>query len=168
VLPDTVPHCVQAEQTVKIGLPWLLSLMFGLTLLSGCAGITPNFDPPKVDLVSIRNLHTQDEAPKFEIKLRVTNPNKHPLDIAGISYSIAFVGKEVITGVANDITPIEGYGEGMITLEAALKVLELLRLVASLGTSNSEPLVYQFTAKIDFNGFVPTQWVEESGEISLN
>jgi LEA14-like dessication related protein len=109
----------------------------------------------------------QGETPKFEIKLRVINPNKQALDIAGISYSIAFVGKELVTGVANNIAPIEGYGEGLVTLEAGLQLLELLRLMASLGTSESEPLVYRFNAKIEFNGYIPTQRIEESGEIIL-
>lgn len=143
-------------------------LFFGLALLAGCAGITSNLDPPKVSLVSIRNLPVQGEAPKFEIKLRVMNPNKQRLDIAGISYSVAFMGKELVTGVANDIAPIEGYGEGIVTLDAGLQLLELFRLMASLGTSGAEPLQYQFTAKIDFNGFTPTQRIEETGEITLN
>lgn len=143
-------------------------LFFGLALLAGCAGITSNLDPPKVSLVSIRNLPVQGEAPKFEIKLRVMNPNNQRLDIAGVSYSVAFMGKELVTGVANDIAPIEGYGEGIVTLDAGLQLLELLRLMASLGTSGSEPLEYRFTAKIDFNGFTPTQRIEETGEITLN
>jgi LEA14-like dessication related protein len=99
--------------------------------------------------------------------LRVINPNEQRLDIAGISYSVTLLGKELVTGVTNDIPPIEGYGEGIVTLQAGLQILELLRLVASLGASGSEPLDYRFTAKIDFNGFIPTQRIEEKGQITL-
>ena len=142
--------------------------LLGLTMLAGCASLAPELDPPKVSLVSFNSLPGAAGAPRFEIKLRVINPNKQTLDIAGISYSVELLGKELITGVANDVAPIAGYSEGDVTLEAGLQLLELLRLMASLGSAGSEPLAYRFSAKIDFNGFVPTQRVEESGEISLN
>ncbi len=138
-----------------------------LAILAGCASLPSDIDPPKVSLESFRSLPVKSGPPRFEIKLRVINPNKRPLDIAGISYSIELLDKEVITGVANNIPPIEGYGEGVVTLEAGLQLLEILRLMTSLGASQSDPLVYRFTAKIDFNGFMPTQRIEESGQIDL-
>jgi LEA14-like dessication related protein len=147
---------------------YMLLTLLGLGLLAGCASLTPELDPPKISLVSFKSLPGESAAPRFEIKLRVINPNKQALDIAGISYSVELLDKELITGVANDVAPIAGYGEGVVTLEAGLQLLELLRLMASLGSAGSGPLEYRFSAKIDFNGFIPTQRVEESGEISLN
>lgn len=143
-------------------------IAFVLTMLAGCASLTSELDPPKVSLESFRSLPSEGNTPRFEIKLRVINPNKQTLDIAGISYSVELLDRELITGVTNDILPIEGYGEGVVTLEAGLQLLEILRLMASLGTSTSEPLVYRFSAKIDFNGFIPTQRIEETGELQLN
>ena len=143
-------------------------LVLWLTLLVGCVSFTPEIDPPKVSLLSLRSLTEEGGSPRFEIRLRVINPNKETLDIAGISYSIELVGRELIAGVANDVPPIAGYGEGIVTLDAGLQLLELLRLMAGVGTDRSEPLVYRFSAKIDFNGFIPTQRLEDSGEITLN
>ncbi len=147
---------------------YLVAYFLGVALLAGCASLAPDIDPPKINLISVRNLPTETGAPRFEIKLRVVNPNKQRLDIAGLSYSVELLNKELITGVANDIPPIEGYSEGLVTLNAELQLLELLRLMASLGTTRSEPLVYRFSAKLDFNGFLPTQRLEESGVITLN
>jgi Late embryogenesis abundant protein len=143
-------------------------LVLGLALLAGCASFTPEIDPPKISLLSLRSLTEEGGSPRFEIRLRVINPNKETLDIAGISYSIELLGRELIAGVANDVPPIAGYGEGIVTLDAGLQLLELLRLMAGVGTDRSEPLVYRFSAKIDFNGFIPTQRLEDSGEITLN
>ena len=143
-------------------------LFLGLTLLVGCASLTPQLDPPKINLVSFRSLPAAGGSPRFEIKLRVINPNKQTLDIAGISYSVELLGQELVTGVVNDVSPIQGYGEGIVTLDAELQLLEVLRLMTSLGTSRTEPLVYRLSAKIDFNGFMPTQRLEETGEITLN
>ncbi|MDG2271662.1 MAG: LEA type 2 family protein [Halioglobus sp.] len=138
-----------------------------VAMLISCASLTSELDPPKVSLESFRSLPIASGSPRFEIKIRVVNPNKQPLDIAGISYSIELLDREIITGVANDIPVIDGYDDGVITLEAGLQLIEMLRLIAGLGASQSDPLVYRFSAKIDFNGLVPAQRVEESGEIKL-
>jgi len=142
--------------------------ILAVILLAGCASLAPELDPPKISVLSFKSLPSDGGAPQFEIKLRVLNPNKQTLDIAGISYSVAFIDKELITGVTNDVSPIAGYGEGVVTLNAELQLLELVRLVTSLGSTGSKPLAYRFSAKIDFNGFIPTQRIEETGEIKLN
>ena len=154
-----------------ISLPRLVSTaplcFFWLVLLSGCASLTPQLDPPKVSIESFKSLPSQGGAPRFEIKLRVANPNKQTLDIAGISYSVELLGKEVISGVTNDVPTIEGYSEEVVTLEAGLQMFQLLRLLSGLGGTQADALDYRFSAKIDFNGFIPTQRIEETGEITL-
>jgi LEA14-like dessication related protein len=143
-------------------------IVLALVLLAGCAHLTPELDPPTISVLSFKSLPSDAGAPRFEIKLRVLNPNKQTLDIAGISYSVAFLDRELITGVTNEVAPIAGYGEGVVTLDAHLQLLELVRLMTSLGSAGSRPLAYRFSAKIDFNGFLPTQHIEETGEIKLN
>ncbi len=138
-----------------------------LLLLSACATVAPQLDAPKINIENFRSVPSESGAPRFEITLRVINPNAQTLDIEGLSYSVEFMGRELITGVAKDVPPIEGYSEGLVTLEAGLQLFELLRLLASAGNQGDGPLEYRFLAKIDFAGFVPTQRIEESGEIAL-
>ena len=80
---------------------------------------------------------------------------------------IELLGKELISGVTNDVPVIEAYTEEVITLEAGLQLFQLVRLLASLGQTQADALDYRFLAKIDFNGFIPTQRVEEAGQITL-
>ena len=63
--------------------------------------------------------------------------------------------------MSKDIPVIEGYSEGIVTLDASLKLFQMLRLLASLGQSEADKLTYRFAAKIDFKGLVPTQRLEE-------
>ena len=102
-------------------------------LLAGCATLNPDFDPPKVSVDSVRSLASQDVGPRFEIKLRVSNPNTQTLNIAGISYTIELLGKELVSGVTNDVPVIEGYSEEVVTLEAGINMFQVLRLLADLG-----------------------------------
>ena len=145
----------------------LVALVVCVALLGGCASIVPDLDPPKVTVESFDSLPSETGAPRFQIKLRVSNPNKQTLDIAGISYSIEIMDKELISGVTNDVPVIEGYSEEVVTLEAGLQLFQLIRLLAGLGQTPADSLEYRFAARIDFNGFVPTQRIEETGEITL-
>lgn len=146
----------------------LLSLLTAvLFYLPGCANLYQDRDPPKVSVQSFRML-PEEGVPRFEIKMRIINPNTEPLDIAGVAYTIEVMGRELLAGVTNEVPLVEGYSEEVLTLEAGLQLFELVRFVAGLGTATGEMLDYRFTAKIDFNGMVPTQRVEDTGEIRLN
>ncbi|MFN2165208.1 MAG: LEA type 2 family protein [Anaerolineae bacterium] len=125
-------------------------------------------DPPTVSVEKVNALPSRDAGPRFEITLRVTNPNKQPLDIAGISYSIDILDRELVTGVTNEVPRIEAYSEQTVTLEAGVNLFQVLRLLADLGRHEGDQLDYRFAAKIDFDGFVPTQRVEETGTLRLN
>ncbi|MEH6584774.1 MAG: LEA type 2 family protein [Halioglobus sp.] len=149
----------------QLAFPFSLILM--AIALVGCAGLTSDMDPPKVTVESVNALPSEDIGPRFEIKLRVSNPNKQTLDIAGISYTIDLLGKELVSGVTNDVPVIEGYTDEVVTVEAGINMFQLLRLLADLGQAPTDALEYRFAAKIDFNGFIPTQRVEESGSLSL-
>jgi Late embryogenesis abundant protein len=136
-------------------------------LLPGCASLSTDMDPPKVTLESFSSLPSEGAGPRFEIKLRVQNPNEQALDIVGISYTIELLGKEVMSGVTNDVPVIDGYSEGVVSLEAGVQLLQVLRLLASLGQAETDALDYRFTAKVDFSGLVPTQRIVETGQVNL-
>ena len=136
--------------------------------LASCASVMPPTDPPKVSFENIRSLPAEGVGPRFEITLRIANPNEQALDIAGISYTMDLLGKEVISGVTNEVPVIEGYTEEVVKVEAGINLFDILRLVSSLGRNQSEALEYRFRAKIDFRGLVPTQRIDEEGTIALN
>lgn len=144
-------------------------LVLSLTLAGGCASLYGDKDPPAISMESFRTVASEDSAiPRFEVTLRVANPNKTALKIAGIAYSIEILGKELIMGVTDDVPVIEPYSEEIVKLEAGLQVVGILRLMASLGTTPKEALDYRFSAKIDFEGFMPTQRIEKTGKINLD
>jgi hypothetical protein len=137
-------------------------------LLSGCPTLIPEVDLPKISLESFRPLPSESAVPRFEIKLRIVNPNRQSFDIAGISYGVEIQGKELISGVTNEVPVLAAYFEEVVTLDAGLQGFQLVRLLAGAGKVAGDSLDYRFTAKVDFNGFVPTQWVEETGSFTLN
>lgn len=144
----------------------LFLAMLSLSFVA-CAGLTKEMDPPRVDIENFRSIPNEGGGPRFEVDLRIQNPNAEPLDIAGISYDIALQDVELISGVSNQVPLIEGYSEEVITLESGLNMIQLVRFFAQIGMGQQsmDSLEYRVSVKIDFKGFVPTQRIEESGVI---
>ncbi|NND67084.1 MAG: LEA type 2 family protein [Halioglobus sp.] len=135
--------------------------------LNACATFYGEMDPPSISIEDVSAVPAESGIPRFEVVLNVVNPNKRALDIAGIAYSLEILGKELVMGVTDEVPRIEGYSEEKVTLQAGVQLVGILRLMAALGTTPSEEVDYRFSAKIDFEGFLPTQRVEETGKISL-
>lgn len=135
--------------------------------LVACAGLGKDVDPPRVSIENFRSIPGEGSGPRFEIDLRIQNPNAEALDIAGISYGIALQDIELVSGVSNDVPRLEGYSEEVVTLQSGLNMIQLIRFFAELGGGRKtlDKLEYRVSAKIDFKGFMPTQRIEETGVI---
>jgi len=105
--------------------------------------------------------------PEFDILLRVTNPNRRALEIAGLSYEVRLAGSKVVDGVASELPRIEAYGEAEVMLRAHANLLGSLDLLARLMDDPGAPVDYEFTAEIDIGAFYPTVRVSRSGVVRL-
>lgn len=142
-----------------------------LLVLTACAGLNPNYETPVVNVQSFRALPGDGSGvpglPTFEIGLQVLNPNPEPLNLEGVFYTISLEGQKLLSGVANELPVIEGYGEGTVKLTASVSILGGMRLIQQLMAQPQDRVEYEFSARLDPKGFSRTIRVEESGEISL-
>ncbi|NKI36120.1 LEA type 2 family protein [Wenzhouxiangella sp. XN79A] len=147
-----------------------LVVPFVVLVLTGCAGLGVGREPPSVFLQSFRAVPDPAGAaglPAFEIELRVINPNPEPLRLHGAVYSVRLDGRKLIEGVANDLPAIDGYGEGRITLSAAVDVLGGVRLLADLMNQPRDRFEYSLDARLDPVGFSRDIRISETGQIDL-
>lgn len=146
----------------------LLLLIFTLCFLCGCAGtMRPGFEPPVVSLQTFKMLPQESVSPRFEIGLHIINPNRDPLNFAGIFYTVGIEGYNVLSGVSNDLPTVEPYGEAKITLLADVDLFKGIKLITSLLQEPRDTFKYSFEAKLDLGGFSPNTYVKEEGEINL-
>ena len=144
-----------------------LSLFAALfLLLSGCAALQTEYDEPSVSLTSFRFIPGDSIVPKFEIGLRIINPNRDPLTLAGLFYSVTIEDNKIISGVANELPAIEGYGEEDILLEASVDVVGGAKLLQSILQGPKESYRYGFNAKLDLGSLTPPLRISEQGEFS--
>ncbi len=146
----------------------ILLAMFTVFVLGGCAGkMNPNFDPPVVSLHTFRALPQQGMTPTFEIGLNILNPNRDPLELEGIYYTVSIEGYQVLAGVSNDLPTVEPYGQADVTLLANVDVIGGINFFASLIKDPREVFEFSFNAKLDPGGFNPKILIQEKGEFSL-
>lgn len=137
-----------------------------LLLISGCAGMQSHYDTPSVSLTSFRFIPGESIVPKFEIGLRIINPNRDPLDLAGLFYNVTIEGHNILSGVANDLPSIEGYGQEDILLEASVDVVGGAKLLQSILHGPKDSYRYGFNAKLDLGSLTPPLRIAEQGEFS--
>ena len=127
-----------------------------------------DFEAPIVNVTQIRPLASDGLTPKFEIGLHIINPNRTSLKLHGIAYTLSLEGHDLLTGVANELPVIQGYGEGDVTLVATANMLNSLRFLSELMNEEKDTIAYSLNAKLDFGGLAPVVRVQETGEINLS
>jgi LEA14-like dessication related protein len=146
-----------------------LVMLMVVLLLSACASLQPSFETPSVDVVSVRPLTSSEIAPRFEITLRVVNPNSSELKLRGMSYKLALDDLDVVEGVASDLPVVPAYGEGDVRLEATVSLIDSLRFVSGvLREGRAEDITWRLQAKLDIGALIPPIRIEERGALSMN
>jgi LEA14-like dessication related protein len=141
--------------------------LLSLLLLASCATLQPGYETPTVTVNSFRTLPGEGVAPRFEIGLRILNPNRSPLKLHGIAYSVHLEGHRLLAGVANDLPEVAPYGEANITLVAGVDLLGGIGLIGDLLQASRKSLSYRLEAKLDIGPLQPAIRINHEGQISL-
>jgi len=136
--------------------------------LSGCATLDRDYESPKVDVVGITKAETDTAALQFTIQLRIVNPNAEPLRLKGLYYELSLEGIDIVTGTANNIPPIEGFSDKVISVSSAARMISSIRLAAMMINEPRDTWSYRLKAKLGTTSrWMPASTVIETGEISL-
>ncbi len=145
----------------------VLLLAFALLSLTACVTVPSDFRQPGIQLQSITPRASGGVLPAFEIRVRVTNPNRIALEIEGVTYRLALQGYDVISGIASDVPVIPAYGEAEVVLDASADLLGGLGLLNELLATPDEPVSYAFEAEIDIGRFYPMVELRREGTLML-
>ena len=145
----------------------LIFKLIAAMILTGCVTIPTDFVQPGVAVVSVTPRDWNSFAPEFEIVLRVTNPNRRPLKIVGLSYTIDLEGNRVIEGVGSELPKIAAYGEADVTLRARADLFGGLNLLSGLLAAPTDQIDFEFKAQIDVGAFYPMINIRKTGAISV-
>ena len=138
-------------------------------LVSSCAGLTRDYETPSVNVSSLKVLPGEGVAPRFEIGLHIVNPNRTPLELKGVAYTIQIEGHDILTGVSNRLPVIEAYGEGDVTLYGSVNLFSSIALFTALARNQPETgLSYSLDAKLDVGTYHPVIRVNKKGTLNFD
>ena len=150
-----------------------IPLLFVLALLSGCANLQLGDDAPNVRVAGLEPLPTEGLEVRFELKLRVQNPNETPLAYDGMSVNLDLDGQGLASGVSNASGEIPRFSEEVLTIPVTISALSIARqLLSRVGESNGstsdESIVYTLKGKLGaVAGTSGATRFSDSGELNL-
>jgi LEA14-like dessication related protein len=111
--------------------------------LGGCAGMFGH-DPLRVSVAGIEPLAGQGFEMRFNMKLRIQNPNESALDFDGVSVDLQLNGKAFASGVSDQHGTVPRYGETLVSVPLTVPAFTALRQVFSLAGSDTPPGQYPY------------------------
>ncbi len=142
--------------------------ILSIFIVSGCAHMQPGYEKPVVSITSFKAVPTGGLIPRFEIGLRIVNPNRSTLVLKGIFYTIALEGHKIMTGVSNQLPRIDAYGEENVVLNASVDLFSSIQFITDLmGNEKKDKISYSLNAKLDTGTLHPLIRITKKGEVSL-
>lgn len=146
--------------------PSRLLLPLVVLLLNGCA-TTQEYDPPTINVTSLRIMPSGTMSPRFMIELQIVNPNRTALELEGIAYTLYLEEHKILNGVSNELPAIEAYGEGEVTLYATTNLMGSISLINDLMRRPRDEYQYRLDAKLDPGANKSELRIVDEGTIKL-
>ncbi len=137
-------------------------------LLAGCASLAPKLETPQLSLKGIRMQEASLFEQRFEVRLRVQNPNDLDLPVRGLDLEFELGGEKFATGVSAREFTVPALGEAefdmLVTSNAATAILNLMRA----GETRRETIDYRIRGTLRTKlGLLRTVPFEEKGTLPL-
>jgi LEA14-like dessication related protein len=145
----------------------LIATVLAVVTLGGCAGMFGH-DPLRVSVAGIEPLASEGLEMRFNMKLRIQNPNEAPLDFDGVSVDLQLNGKAFASGVSDQRGSVPRYGETIVTVPLTVPAFTALRQVFSLAGSDLPPGEFPYILRGRLAGGITggTRFIDQ-GTLSL-
>lgn len=97
----------------------LLAVLSMSTLVStGCSSIKS----PRFEMLGVREVEHTETRTVYAFSVKATNPNKEPIPLKEVSYTVSLENTHVFSGVRSPETTLHTYGEHIFELPAVFEV----------------------------------------------
>ena len=127
--------------------PLLLVLCGSLSLAAGCASFGSRLEPPEVSLVNLAALPSEGFEQRFEITVRVVNPNAVPLAGDGLDVRLDLNGQRLGRALRSEPFEIPKLSDEVLTLVATTNLLDVFRQAIALPSAGGR-LDYVLTGRM--------------------
>jgi LEA14-like dessication related protein len=133
---------------------------------TGCAGWFGG-DPVRVNVAGIEPIDSQGLEMRFNVKLRVQNPNESAVSFDGLSLDLELNGKPFASGVSDQSGTVPRYGETVVNVPLTVPAFAAVRQAfAFAGAAQSGQMPYILRGKLA-GGLTGTTRFVDQGTLSL-
>lgn len=144
----------------------LAALLLPLLLLAGCAGFGTR-DPLQVDLAGMEPIPGEGLEMRFNLKLRVQNPNEGAIHYSGVALELDLNDLPLASGVSSQGGTVAGFGEKLIEVPVTISAFSVLRQAWTItGGSPIQNVPYALRGKLG-GGFWGTRRFTDAGVLSI-
>jgi len=118
--------------------------LFAVFALGGCASWFGNSDPLHVSIAGLEPLASQGAEMRYDVKLRIQNPNSGSLSFSGVSIDLQLNGTDFASGVSNQPGAVPGYGETVVSVPVTASAFAVVNKAYSVAGSDTPPGEYPY------------------------
>ena len=145
-----------------------LALLCAMAMMPACSTLPRDFETPKFSIANIAPKDMSVFEQRFDVQLRIQNPNNFDLDVNGLRFDIELNDKEFGSGMSGQKVTVPRFGSETVTAEVITGLGSFLRQAQGMsagGTKVRYRLKGKAFAEAPSTFSVP---FDESGEIDLN
>lgn len=147
---------------------YALLLAFAAIATAGCAALLPKLETPHLSVIGVEVVSTTMFEQRFNVKMRVQNPNDRALPIRGLKYTMQLAGQDFGRGMSAKAFTVPALGEAefdmIVTTNLATSLLKILPQLEK----NPESLEYRLEGTVNTElGLLRTIPFSESGRLSM-
>jgi LEA14-like dessication related protein len=139
-----------------------------LAVLSGCSTLPGKPEPPRVNLVGLQLVSMELFEQRYQVRLRIKNPNAYELPIQGIDFRLDINGQAFADGVSNRSVTVPAYGEQVISLEVSSNLIQVFRQLQSLENSRSPGFEYRINGTVAIGDYGQRLPFDYAGDMQLS
>ena len=137
------------EMTTKQNLiAKIILLLYCTATLTACSLFGGYQETPHVSLVGIQPIEMGLLEQRYELQLRILNPNDKEIPVKGLSYSIEINGHEFAYGVSRQPVTIPPFSEALLDVEVVSNLLNVMQQFQKISGESSNSLKYRLRGKI--------------------
>jgi len=148
-IESTLDHCEAEACIMQTMIVQVRTLILWLLIgLPACSTLPGKTEPPRVNLVGLQLVSVELFEQRYQVRLRVKNPNAFELPIRGIDFRLDINGEAFADGVSNQSVTVPAYGEQLIALEVSSSLIQVFRQLQSLENSQSKGFEYRINGNV--------------------
>ncbi len=141
--------------------------VLALAWIAACSTLGPYQEPLRVNLVSVQPLDMTLLEQRYELKLRIQNPNDSELAVNGVSFDLDLNGEEFAHGVSGEPFVVPAFGEQVVTVNVVSTLFAVVRQVQELQSGELQSLQYRLSGRLSLaKGFARIPF-ERTGELDF-